>query len=156
MKPKVAKPTPLSLRLRELRSLAKMTQQEVSDHLGIQRSTYAYYETGAIEPPLSLIQAIAAEYRVTVGYLFGEEDVATTLAIRQDGTSPLDGARLMGECDREERLLLSLIRQLDPSARKDLRDYCYQLMQKRTTTEDLHAQAAEHIHTLDELFQNNK
>ena len=156
MKPKAATPTPFSLRLRELRTLAKMTQQEVADHLGIQRSNYAYYETGAIEPPLSLLQRIATEYRVTVGYLLGHDEVATTLPMHQGGPGPLDGAQLMGECDREERLLLSLMRQLPPSARKELRDYCHQLLQERTTTEDLEAQAFPHIHTFDELFPNDK
>ena len=51
------KPTPslFSTRLRELRTAAKMTQQEIADHLGIQRSNYAYYETGAIEPSLAIL-----------------------------------------------------------------------------------------------------
>ncbi len=161
MKPKNATPSPFSARLRELRATAKMTQQEVADHLEIQRSTYAYYETGAIEPPLSLLQRLATEFRVTVGYLLGGDEIAATLPMRQDNSAPsqendpLDGARLMGECDREERAFLSVLRRLDTPARNKLRDLCHELLQENTTPEELEALASAHIHPIDELFKKN-
>lgn len=153
MRPKNTTPSPFSSRLRELRAATKMTQQEVADHLGVRRSTYAYYETGAIEPPLALLQRLAAEFRVTVGYLLGNDEVAATLPMRQDGSDPLDGARLMGECDREERAFLSLLRRLDGPARDRLRHYCHDLIQETATPEELETLAAAHVHAIDELFE---
>lgn len=159
MKPKNPTPSLFSERLRKLRAIAKMTQQEVADHLGIQRSTYAYYETGAIEPSLTVLQQLATEFRVTVGYLLGSAEIAATLPMRQDGSNPscaddpLDGARLMGECDREERAFLSLLRRLDGPSRDRLRHFCHDLMQESTTPEDFAEQIAAHVHSIDELFE---
>lgn len=151
------KPAPslFSARLRELRTAAKMTQQEVADHLGIQRSNYAYYETGAIEPSLSVLQKLATEFRVTAGYLLGKEEIAATLPMFQGSSDPLDGARLMGECDREERAFLSLLRRLDAPARSKLLDLCHDLLQENAAPEDLEALASAHVHSIDELFENN-
>ncbi len=154
MKPKNDTPSLFSTRLRELRTAAKMTQQEVADHLEIGRSTYAYYETGAIEPTLALLQKLATEFRVTVGYLLGNNEIGATLSMHQDSPDPLDGARLMGECDREERAFLSVLRRLDSPARNKLRDFCHELLQKDTTPEEFEALAAEHIHSIDDLFTN--
>ena len=133
-----------------------MTQQEVADHLQIRRSTYAYYETGAIEPPLTLLQQLATEFRVTVGYLLGNDEIAAMLPIRQDSPDPLDGARLMGECDREERAFLSLLRRLNAPARDKLRDFCHDLLRENTTPEDFEALMATHVHTIDELFEQKE
>ena len=44
---KSEKATIFSERLRKIRKASGMTQQEIADHLNMQRSTYAYYETGA-------------------------------------------------------------------------------------------------------------
>lgn len=155
MKPKNPTPSLFSTRLRELRSTAKMTQQEVADHLEIQRSTYAYYETGAIEPPLTLLQKLATEFRVTAGYLLGIDEIPASLPMRQDGPDALDGARLMGECDREERAFLSMLRRLDGPARDKLLSLCHDLVQESAASEDLEALAAAHVHRIDELFEKN-
>lgn len=151
MKPKNSEPSVFSARLRELRTTAKMTQQEIADHMGIRRSTYAYYETGAIEPPLSLLQRLAIEYRVTVGYLLGNEDFAETMPVRQSGSDPLAGAELMGECDREERAFLSTLRQLSRKDREKLQIYFHQLLSEASATEEMDGLFAAHIHTLEEL-----
>lgn len=151
MKPKNTTPSAFSARLRELRTTAKMTQQEVADHLGIRRSTYAYYETGAIEPPLTLLQKLATEYRVTVGYLLGNDTVPEAMPIRQDPNDPMAGAELMGECDREERAFLSILRRLNGDSREKLQQYCRDLLQDNTSPEELEELFAAHIHTIDEI-----
>ena len=144
MKPKNTSFSPLAARLRELRHAAKMTQQECAEHLQLRRSTYAYYETGAIHPPLSVLQRIATEYRVTMGYLLGEDLPAAPLAVRQE-SDPLDGARLLGECDREERLFLSLLRRMSEEDRASILQRCYE-----ATLDNPDAQFDEHIHTTEE------
>ncbi len=155
MKPKSSTPSAFSLRLRELRAAAKMTQREVAEHLGIQRSIYAYYETGAVEPSLTLLRRMADEYRVSVGYLLGIEDHVRGLTMRQGTGEPLDGARLMGECEREERAFLSLLRRMDKAAQNKLFVYGQHLLHEAIPADDLKALAAAHIHSIDELFESD-
>ena len=47
--------TKFSLVLRQCRENAGLTQKQVSDALGVERSTYAYYETGTTRPSGSMI-----------------------------------------------------------------------------------------------------
>lgn len=62
----------LALRLRQLRLLYGMTQQEVAQHLGVDRSTYSYYETGRNNPPLPTLSALCSLYRVSSEELLRE------------------------------------------------------------------------------------
>lgn len=152
MKPKEQSPSSVSRRLRELRTVAGMTQREVAEHLGIQRSTYAYYETGAIEPSLPLLQSLAAEYRVSVGYLLGHETTASTLPLHQAAHNPLEGAELMAECTREERRFLSMLRRMNNAQVKELDEFCLNIL-SATLAEELSSQDFEqHIHTVEELL----
>ena len=61
----------------------------------------------------------------------------------------------MGECDREERAFLSLLRRLDAPARGKLLDLCHDLLQENAAPEDLEALAAAHVHSIDALFEND-
>ncbi len=152
MKPKTHAPSAVSQRLRALRTAAGMTQQEVAEHLDIQRSTYAYYETGATEPSLPLLQRVAAEYRVTVEYLLGHDAIATTLPLHQDRRNPLEGAELMSECTREERRFLSMFRRMNDAQVKELQEFCLNTL-SATITDELALDGIEqHIHTVDELL----
>ena len=123
-----AKDTILARRLKELRQLSGMTQQELASHLGLNRNNYANYERGATVPPLETLTAMATEFSVTVDYLLGQEATgATSLLVRQTG-DPLEGARLMGESNKEERQFLSLLRRMDAGEREKLYLYCYDLL----------------------------
>ncbi|MEG1884526.1 MAG: helix-turn-helix transcriptional regulator, partial [Clostridia bacterium] len=57
--------------LKNARRAKKLTQQEVADHLGIERSSYARYESGSREPDIETINALAKYLDVSVGYLSG-------------------------------------------------------------------------------------
>lgn len=59
----------LARQLRYLRKKANLTQQQVADVLGINRSTYAYYETGKTSPKLQTLQALARIYNTNVDIL---------------------------------------------------------------------------------------
>lgn len=59
----------LPKRLRFLRSCFSLTQEEVAAALFINRSTYAYYETGSTQPSLSMLAKFALFYDVTTDYL---------------------------------------------------------------------------------------
>lgn len=132
-----AKDTVLARRLKELRQLSGMTQQELADHLGLNRNNYANYERGATTPALETLSAIATEFMVTVDYLLGQESsFSTSPVVRQVG-DPLEGARLMGEANKEERQFLSLLRRMDVAEREKLYLYCYDLLTNSGTDEQL-------------------
>lgn len=56
-------------RIREARKAAKMTQIELAKLIGVTHATLSRYESGAIDPPSSQLQAIADALGVDVGKL---------------------------------------------------------------------------------------
>lgn len=58
--------------LKSLRQSAKETQADLAAILGVDRTTYAKYESGASEPSFETLQKIAQHFGVTSGYLMGE------------------------------------------------------------------------------------
>lgn len=61
----------LADRLKLLRKYHDLTQREVSQFLGVERSTYAYYELGNVKPDYILIAHLAGFYSISVDYLIG-------------------------------------------------------------------------------------
>lgn len=61
----------LAKRLKELRKTRGKTQQQMSETLGVLRSTYGEYERGKIAPPMDKLQALASYFDVSIDYLIG-------------------------------------------------------------------------------------
>ncbi len=61
-------------RIKLLRTQAALTQNEVSKHLGIDRSTLAKYETGERRPDMDQLCKIADFFGVSIEYLIGRND----------------------------------------------------------------------------------
>lgn len=64
----------LPIRLKSLRLLEKLTQNQLAQKLNISRSTYTYYENGKCQPSLSAIITISSIYKVSIEYLLGIEE----------------------------------------------------------------------------------
>ncbi len=60
-------------RLRELREQHRFSQQKVADYLGISRTVYNKYESGAIRPTRKL-ERLAALFGVSADYILGRTD----------------------------------------------------------------------------------
>lgn len=56
-------------RLKTLRKKLNLTQQEISDKLGVSRSTYAQYETGRVEPSAAVFALLCREFNVNEKWL---------------------------------------------------------------------------------------
>ena len=56
----------VSERLRAARKACKMTQGQVAELLGVDRSTYTYYETGKSSPSYENLMRLAAMFKVDV------------------------------------------------------------------------------------------
>ncbi len=72
-------------RLRALREESKMSQQAVADFLGITRTAYNKYESGAIKPVRKLSE-LAVLFGVTADYLLGRDEKLDA----EDITNPRD------------------------------------------------------------------
>ena len=58
--------TQIHLRIADLRRQKKVTQQELADRVGVSYQTVSRWETGAGEPELSLLAALAEYFQVSV------------------------------------------------------------------------------------------
>ena len=65
--------------LKILREQKGVKQSDVSKHLGIDRSTYAKYESGASEPNLEMINMMAEYYGVSLNYILTGKNEKTPL-----------------------------------------------------------------------------
>lgn len=63
----------------------KLTQQDIADWLGIERSTYGKYETGDSEPNFDTICRLADFFDVSVEYLMGRPGAKKTPAHKETG-----------------------------------------------------------------------
>ena len=61
-------------RLRAIRKEYGLTQQNIADVLGVDRTTYTVYEGGSITPSPATLVKLSQIYNVTVGYLIGVEE----------------------------------------------------------------------------------
>lgn len=58
-------------RLKDLREDKNLTQQQVSDLLGIQQTVYSRYERGAQDIPVRHLLVLADYYHTSTDYLLG-------------------------------------------------------------------------------------
>ena len=63
--------------IRNLRKEKGLTQQQLADHLGIDRSTYAYYESGRTRLNIDVVVKLAWFYQVRYAAFLGPEPVPT-------------------------------------------------------------------------------
>lgn len=61
--------------IRELRKERGLTQQQVADYLNLDRSTYAYYESGRSKVSIAIVVKLAHFYHVRYATLLGPEPV---------------------------------------------------------------------------------
>jgi len=61
--------------IRTLRKERGLTQQQLADHLGIDRSTYAYYEGGRTRLNIDVVVELAQFYQVRYATFLGPEPV---------------------------------------------------------------------------------
>ena len=124
----------LSQRLRAIRMEHNLTQKNIADVLGVDRTTYTLYETGATSPSPDTLYKLSLMYDVTVGYLMGVEenhpvqkfDGSKSQAVLAAGTDPIAMLR------PEEKRLLLCFRVLD----KKTREQALELLQKMAKETD--------------------
>lgn len=66
----------MNLRLKELRQIKGISQQEIADYLHCTAVTYSRYENGSRSPSLDLLVKLADYFDVTLDYLFERENIS--------------------------------------------------------------------------------
>ncbi|SEP57810.1 transcriptional regulator [Virgibacillus subterraneus] len=62
-------------RLKELRDRKGLSQEKMSEALGISRARYSHYENNHVEPDIELIRKIANYHKVDSDYILGITDI---------------------------------------------------------------------------------
>ncbi len=100
-------------RLRCLRLARGMTQQMVAENLNIHRTTYTKYETGKASPDQESLLTLARLFRVSVGYLLGQED-----SICHTESALENGAGITTLSPQEQELLQTFRRLSEPEQKR--------------------------------------
>lgn len=127
--------------LTRLRENAGMTQEEASKLFHVNRSTYAYYETGKSHPKYPLLCRIANAYEVSVDYLLGLKSAASNTAdtlhdegVAYDANNEQPSSYLKGrindgiaELSNVERMVLFRLRIMDKEDQKGVVNFINRL-----------------------------
>lgn len=114
----------LTQRLRQIRKEHGYSQQNIADILGIDRTTYTYYEIGTTSPSIYTLKKLSAVYGVTIDYLAGGEEEKG----EANESSESDCAEVMVAENKEtvktlskqEKMLVGFYRLLDETAKEEL------------------------------------
>lgn len=108
-----------SQRLRRIRKECGLTQKAVAELLGVDRSTYAYYETGKTSPDLNALSRLASLFRVSADLLLGRDFAFPEL---HDDRFLLEetAVRRFSELSESEQLLVLQFRVLSHEQREAL------------------------------------
>lgn len=114
----------LSEQLKIIRRANKFTQQELADAIGIERSTYASYETGRNKPDVVLLSRIAKVFGVSSDYIL---EIDTTVPLNVEDIpvqyKKKSGNQLVSTLSKEEKGVLAKYRLLSDSKKTELIDF---------------------------------
>ncbi len=106
----------LGERLKKIRQACGLTQTDIAQALGIDRTTYTYYETGKHEPSLSRAQDLAKLFNTDLATLIGENDIpGGNFMVADDNVEYNVDFNSFNELKKDEAMLLLYYRRLDKS-----------------------------------------
>ncbi len=106
--------------LRNVRKEHNLKQKDIAEAIGIDRSTYSFYETGKTNPPIETMCALAKIYNVTIGYLIGKE--ANNPELRERANMVSSGVDPIAMLKKDEQLLLMYYRLAEEDSKKEILD----------------------------------
>ena len=114
----------LSEQLKIIRKANKFTQQGLADAIGIERSTYASYETGRNKPDVILLSKIAKVFGVSSDFIL---EIDTTAPLNMEDISvqykKKSGNQLVSTLSKEEKGVLAKYRLLSDNKKTELVDF---------------------------------
>ena len=112
----------LNQRLKHFRTSSGLTQQQVADVLGLDRSTYAYYESGKTTPDIKSVNKLLKIFNISYYELMEEPDPTTLTVSDPDAESDredVDKIRIY-DLSKMEKRLITYFRVLSSNQQKDL------------------------------------
>lgn len=100
-------------RIKELRTVLGLTQQQLADSLGIKRNTIAKYETGRGDPIDAVVSLICKTYNVNEKWLRAGEGPMFLDYSRDQQIMDFVADAMRGESDNFKRRLISVLARLD-------------------------------------------
>ena len=114
----------LSEQLKIIRKANKFTQQGLADAIGIERSTYASYETGRNKPDVILLSKIAKVFGVSSDFIL---EIDTTVPLNVEDIpvqyKKKSSNQLVSTLSKEEKSVLAKFRLLSDSKKSELADF---------------------------------
>lgn len=114
----------LSEQLKIIRRANKFTQQGLADAIGIERSTYASYETGRNKPDVILLSKIAKVFDVSSDFIL---EIDTTVPLNVEDIpvqyKKKSGNKLVSTLSKEEKSVLAKYRLLSDNKKTELVDF---------------------------------
>lgn len=111
----------LNQRLKHFRTTSGLTQQQVADVLGLDRSTYAYYESGKTTPDIKSVNKLLKIFNISYYELMDEADPANiTVSDPLFDASDDDDQLHIYDLSKAEKRLMIYYRVLSPNQQKDL------------------------------------
>lgn len=102
-------------RLKEIRKQHCMTQKNVAESLGIDRTTYTFYEIGKTRPSYIVLLKLANIYNVSLDYLLGRDFEKVKYV---DDASRLHGEDIIAYLPPKERSFLMCYRALSKTGKE--------------------------------------
>ena len=117
-------------RLKAIRKASSLTQQTVAAALGVDRSTYTYYETGKTSPDLLTLARLAQMFGVSTDELLGH---VSRVTVFHDDSSPFEDELRMrfSALTGDEQILVLQFRQLDEEQRRTAMQQLQQIFFER-------------------------
>ena len=114
--------------IKKLRNSCNYTQKQVADKLGVDRSTYAYYESGRIKPDIDTIMKLSTIFNVHYTQIL-ESEMQEQFS---DFKSYLSSSSKPVNLSSQEIELLTIFRMLPDKAKSEVMDSVSQKINKRT------------------------
>lgn len=119
-------------KIKELRKNSALTQKQIADVLGIDRSTYSYYENGKASPSLAVLMRIAKVFNVTLDYvIYGDDSKTVQANVLSDSSSAYTKVDSFVNLSDTEKSLLMYSRLLDSDSVDDLVKYAENLVKSK-------------------------
>lgn len=117
--------------LRQIRKSKQMSQQKVADILGIDRSTYSYYETGKSELDIKTLLALCEIFDVTLDEMLNQDEsiLKTSLVTNAKATYHAIQEENVPLSQYEQRLL-QYVRLMDDRGRSELLEHATKMLER--------------------------
>ena len=102
--------------LRYYRDRSNLTQQQVSDLIGINRTTYTYYETGKTEPSIDTLHKLIKIFGITYDDLLPSEKNPKSI---KDSFLRAKGDEAIYNLTKEEQQFIISLRAMSPEEREE-------------------------------------